>query len=421
MPKLQNTLVILPYDPNWKTEFERIRDFLMDHIGDLIIKIEHIGSTSVPGLCAKPIIDLVAVIESYDVFPQIVSRLEKIGFQHEGDKGIKEREAFRRIIPDDFMDYHFYVCPKNSKEYLKQTRFRNALIKNPQIAEEYGKLKTRLVGEVNGDRVLYTNSKTDFILNVINRVYDNGDMKNISQNIYDNQTFFDGYKKLRENPDNANLLEEKPALFSLAPDLTGLSVLDLGCGYGENCAEFLRLGAAKVVGIDISAKMLEVAKRETSGVEYIHADMSDLSVIEGNFDVVFSSLAIHYIEDFGKLCAQVFDLLNPHGYFIFSQEHPFTTAPLKGASWTKNENGERLHYNLSDYQRCGKREMTWFIDGVIKYHRTFSEVVNTLLTTGFSIEGMLEPAPSEELIDRLPYYADELHKPNFLLIKVRKK
>lgn len=65
--------------------------------------------------------------------------------------------------------------------------------------------------------------------------------------------------------------------------------------------------------------------------------------------------------------------------------------------------------------------MTWFIDGVIKYHRTFSEVVNTLLTTGFSIEGMLEPAPSEELIDRLPYYADELHKPNFLLIKVRKK
>ena len=218
-----------------------------------------------------------------------------------------------------------------------------------------------------------------------------------------------------------HLLEEKPALFSLVPDLTGLSVLDLGCGYGENCAEFLRLGAAKVVGVDISTKMLEVAKRETSGVEYIHADMSDLSVIEGNFDVVFSSLAIHYIEDFGKLCAQVFDLLNPHGYFIFSQEHPFTTAPLKGASWTKNENGERLHYNLSDYQRCGKREMTWFIDGVIKYHRTFSEIVNTLLTTGFSIEGMLEPAPSEELIDRLPYYADELHKPNYLLIKVRKK
>lgn len=282
-------------------------------------------------------------------------------------------------------------------------------------------MKTRLIDEVNGDRVLYTNSKTNFILDVIDRVNDDGDLKNITQNIYDNQIFFDGYKKLRENPDNANLLEEKPALFSLAPDLNGLSVLDLGCGYGENCAEFLRLGAAKVVGVDISTKMLEVAKHETSGVEYIHADMSDLSVIEGNFDVVISSLAIHYIEDFGKLCAQVFDLLNPCGYFIFSQEHPFTTAPLKGVSWTRDENGERLHYNLSDYQRNGKREMTWFIDGVIKYHRTFSDIVNTLLATGFSIEEMIEPAPSEELIARLPYYAKELHKPNFLLINARKK
>jgi len=421
MPKLPNTLVILPYDPNWKTEFERIRDFLMEHIGDLVIKIEHIGSTSVPGLCAKPIIDLVAVIESYEVFPQVVSRLEKIGFRHEGDKGIKERETFKRLIPDDFMDYHFYVCPKDSKEYQRQTCFRNALLKNPRIAEEYGRLKMRLINEVNGDRVLYTNSKTGFILDVLNHVNDDGDLKNNSQNIYDNQVFFDGYKKLRENPDNINLLLEKPALFLLAPDLTGLSVLDLGCGYGENCAEFLRLGAAKVVGLDISEKMLEVAKRETSGVEYIRADMSDLLFIKESFDVVFSSLAVHYIEDFGKLCAQVFDLLNPGGCFIFSQEHPFTTAPLKGPRWTKNEKGERLHYNLSDYQRSGKRETTWIVEGVIKYHRTFSEIVNSLVAAGFSIGKMIEPAPGEELVDRLPSYASELHKPSLLLVKARKK
>ena len=79
MPKLQNTLVILPYDPNWKTEFERIRDFLMDHIGDLILRL-NISAVLRFQACAKPIIDLVAVIESYDVFPQIVSRLEKSVF-----------------------------------------------------------------------------------------------------------------------------------------------------------------------------------------------------------------------------------------------------------------------------------------------------------------------------------------------------
>lgn len=174
MPKLPNTLIVLPYDPNWKTEFERIRDYLMVQIGDLVLEIKHVGSTSVPGLAAKPIIDIVAVMESYDVFPEIVSRLEKVGFQHEGDGGIKEREVFKRLIPDDFMDYHFYACPKDSEENRRQTIFRNALLKNKDLAEEYGKLKMRLIEEVNGDRALYTDSKTDFILGVTNKAIQEG-------------------------------------------------------------------------------------------------------------------------------------------------------------------------------------------------------------------------------------------------------
>jgi len=169
MPKLPNTLVVLPYDPNWKTEFERIRDYLMEQIGDLVIEIKHVGSTSVPGLCAKPIIDIVAVMESYKVFPQIVSRLEKVGYSHEGDLGIKEREVFKRLIPDDFMDYHFYVYHKDSKENRRQTIFRNALLTHKSIADEYGRLKMRLIEEAAGDRVLYTDSKTGFILGVIEK------------------------------------------------------------------------------------------------------------------------------------------------------------------------------------------------------------------------------------------------------------
>ena len=81
MPKLSNTLVVFPYDPNWITEFERIRDYLLGQIGDLVLEIKHVSSTSVPGLCAKPIIDIVAIMDSYDVFPMIVTRLEKVGFQ----------------------------------------------------------------------------------------------------------------------------------------------------------------------------------------------------------------------------------------------------------------------------------------------------------------------------------------------------
>jgi GrpB-like predicted nucleotidyltransferase (UPF0157 family) len=169
MPKLPNTLVILPYDPNWVTEFERIRDYLLTQIGDLVLEIKHVGSTSVPGLCAKPIIDIVAVMDSYDVFPQIVARLERVGFVHQGNGGIAEREVFKRLVSDDFMDYHFYVYPKNSEENRRQTLFRDALIKDKTLAEAYGALKRQLINEVNGDRVLYTNLKTDFILGVINK------------------------------------------------------------------------------------------------------------------------------------------------------------------------------------------------------------------------------------------------------------
>jgi len=174
MPKLPNTLVVVPYDPYWKTEFERIRDYLMEQIGDLVLEIKHVGSTSIPGLCAKPIIDIVAVMNSYDVFPAIIARLEKVGFKHKGDQGIKEREVFNRLIPDDFMDYHFYVCPKDSEESRRQTIFRKALLNNKNLADEYGKLKMRLIDEVNGDRVLYTDLKTEFILNVINNAIKEG-------------------------------------------------------------------------------------------------------------------------------------------------------------------------------------------------------------------------------------------------------
>lgn len=241
-----------------------------------------------------------------------------------------------------------------------------------------------------------------------------------SQNIYDNQTFFDGYRKLRLNEHNLNNYEEKPALFSLAPQLEGKSVLDLGCGFGENCARFKELGASEVLGVDISEKMLEVAMNEYPGIRFIRADMSDLSFLGKKFDVVFSSLALHYIADFETFSKSVYDVMTSGGYFIFSQEHPLTTAPIQGNGWTKNDKGEILHYNLTDYLRSGKRCTTWIVDGVEKYHRTFSDIVNALCSAGFSIEKMLEPPPAKEAIKHDIKYEKHFHKPNFLLIKAKK-
>ena len=102
------------------------------------------------------------------------------------------------------------------------------------------------------------------------------------QNIFDNVTFFEGYKKIREKTVNANNLFEIPALLSMIPDLKGKSVLDLGCGFGEHCKLFVDYGAEKVIGIDISSKMLEVARRENSDpkIEYINMPMEDIAQMD---------------------------------------------------------------------------------------------------------------------------------------------
>ena len=102
------------------------------------------------------------------------ARLAADGFYHDGDSGIKERETFTRLIPDDFMDYHLYVCPQDSLEYRRHTIFRNALLRNEDIADAYGMLKMRLIEEADGDRVFYTASKTDFINGVINQAIEEG-------------------------------------------------------------------------------------------------------------------------------------------------------------------------------------------------------------------------------------------------------
>lgn len=245
----------------------------------------------------------------------------------------------------------------------------------------------------------------------------------MKQNIFDNQKFFDGYKKLRDNKNSANLLVEKPCVFSLLPCLKEKSVLDMGCGYGENCKEFVKLGASFVHGVDISNKMLEVASFENNDekIIYNNISMEDIRSIETKFDVIVSSLAVHYIKDFNKLIQDVFDLLNDNGVFIFSQEHPLTTAPVNGAKWLRDEDGNIEHYCLSDYSAAGERSVSWIVDGVIKYHRTFSYIINTLTDNGFYIDKFVEPLLAEEIIDRLPAYKNNFHKPDFLVIRAEKK
>lgn len=134
-------VIVLPYDVKWKADFEKIKAEIENAIGQLIVSVEHVGSTSVIGLSAKPCIDIDVVIKDYSVFDAVVSSLAEIGYIHEGDLGIKDRHAFRYTDKPHLQTHHLYVCPQNSAELHRHITFRNFLQNNPDAVEKYSRVK----------------------------------------------------------------------------------------------------------------------------------------------------------------------------------------------------------------------------------------------------------------------------------------
>ena len=134
-------VTVLPYDPAWKDAFESIRREIEAVAGDLILRIEHVGSTSVERLSAKPCIDLDVVIQDYGVFDTIAAKLATIGYLHEGDLGIPHREAFCYSDKPHLMKHHLYVCPQNSEELHRHVTFRDYLRTHPEAVQQYSVIK----------------------------------------------------------------------------------------------------------------------------------------------------------------------------------------------------------------------------------------------------------------------------------------
>ena len=134
-------VVVLPYCPEWKSDFEKIKSEISDALGKLSLGIEHIGSTSVEGMSAKPIIDLDVEIQSRSDFPAVRDRLKTAGYIHEGDLGIRDREAFRYTGKQHLQIHHLYVCPSGSRELHRHLTFRNYLRTHPEAVREYSRVK----------------------------------------------------------------------------------------------------------------------------------------------------------------------------------------------------------------------------------------------------------------------------------------
>jgi ubiquinone/menaquinone biosynthesis C-methylase UbiE len=156
----------------------------------------------------------------------------------------------------------------------------------------------------------------------------------LAQNIYDTPEFFDGYSRMDRSVRGLDGAPEWPAIQMLLPELHGKRVVDLGCGFGWFARWAMTEGAASVLGIDLSENMLSRARAETAalGVRYLRADLESLELPEEAFDLAYSSLALHYVEDFGRLVDGVFRALGPDGHFVFSIEHPIFMASTR-AEW----------------------------------------------------------------------------------------
>ncbi len=243
------------------------------------------------------------------------------------------------------------------------------------------------------------------------------------QNIYDNKKFFEEYQNLRKSDFSANELIEIPQLFELIGDVTNLSILDLGCGTGKHDRKLVEKGARKVVGIDLSNNMINEAMKNTHSdkIEYKVMSMQDIDKLDMKFDLVVSSLAIHYIEDYDGLCKKVYNLLVDGGKFIFSYGHPMDScAILDDYSNNYVMINNKKYFLISDYNNEGKRISRWIVDGVETYHRNMAHLVNGLIDAGFRLERMKESYVTDEIVKLKPKYKEQQDHSYYVYFKCKK-
>ncbi len=222
--------------------------------------------------------------------------------------------------------------------------------------------------------------------------------------LYDDPDFLAGYQRMRRDKLGLNDELEIPAMAALLRSAEGLRVLDLGCGEGGLARRLVDGRAAEVLAVDASAAMLAAAVRHPR-IQYRRTDIAALELAPGSVDLVVSSLALHYLEDFDGLVGRISRWLAPGGRFVFSVEHPVITAPLEAGDG-----------KLDSYADEGPRQRTWFVGGVVKYHRTVSSILGTLRRYGFQLDAVEEPQPSEEQVRRSPHLAVHRSRPPLLLV-----
>ena len=218
------------------------------------------------------------------------------------------------------------------------------------------------------------------------------------KNEYDDKHFFEQYAQMTRSKDGLAGAGEWHQLKKMFPPLEGSRVLDLGCGYGWHCKYAVDQGAEEVLGIDVSRRMIEEAKRRNADkrITYQTGSLEDYEYPAETWDCVVSNLA-----------------------FLFNIEHPVFTAGVD-QEWICDEKGKALYWPVDGYFYPGERKTHFLGCEVLKYHHTLTQIMNGLIRCGFVIEMVVEAEPPEEMMD-LPGMKDEMRRPMMLMIRAEKK
>jgi ubiquinone/menaquinone biosynthesis C-methylase UbiE len=244
----------------------------------------------------------------------------------------------------------------------------------------------------------------------------------MKQNKYDDEIFFNKYSNMNRSKEGLEGAGEWHELQKMLPDFEGKRVLDLGCGFGWHCRYAIENGAKSAVGIDISQKMLNEAKNKTKSenIQYICMPIEDIEFPDNSFDIIISSLALHYIQSYDDILCRIDKCISKGGDLVLSMEHPIFTAQGP-QDWYYDEEGNILHWPVDHYFTEGIRKASFLGEEVIKYHRTLTTILNSLINNGFEITGVLEPKPADDLLQTIPGMSEELRRPMMLLVSARKR
>jgi SAM-dependent methyltransferase len=242
------------------------------------------------------------------------------------------------------------------------------------------------------------------------------------QNPYDDPDFFSGYSQLERFGPGWTKAFEHPSFMALLPDVRGRRVLDLGCGAGQLAHHLAERGAAEVIGVDISERMLGLARAEWSHprLTYLREAIEQAAFPPDRFDLVVSSMALHYVADYRGLVRRIAGWLVRGGILVYSTEHPVYLTRACPDGWIRDAAGQRRHWAVDAYAEEGLREEHWFTDGVQKHHRTVATLLNGLIDAGLSIERVVEPVADEEQLERRSDWIHERRRPFCLLARASK-